>query len=113
MTADKQQVQRNFAACDRCSFFLAGYKILHGQESVDAAVEGTDGRWLTLVWDPQTRMLLQKSYGGRLDLELDYYDSQCPVCQRRFVYGDHGGEGEVAREGESITFRIEIKPRVP
>lgn len=108
---DRQQVQDNFVACDRCSFFLAGYKILHGEESINAAVETSDGRWLTFAWDPQTRQLLQKSYGGRLDIELDYYDSQCPACQRRFVYEQ--GEGEEAPDGTAESFRIEIKPRVP
>jgi hypothetical protein len=107
----RQQVQDNFVACDRCSFFLVGYKILHGEEGIGAAIDASDGRWLTFVWDPQTRLLLQESYGGRLDIKLDYYDSQCPACQRRFVYEEE--EGAEGREEGGHSFRIEIKPRVP
>ncbi|MDT8305944.1 MAG: hypothetical protein RRC07_08420 [Anaerolineae bacterium] len=107
----KQQVIANFVACDRCSFFLAGYKILFGDGQIEDAITASDGHWLLLHWDPQTRHLLQKSYGGRLDMEFDYYDSQCPACQRRFVYeDDEKGEQLGGREQH---FRIEIKPPVP
>lgn len=110
----KQQVIDNFVACDRCSFFLAGYQILHGAAQVEEAIAASDGRWLQLQWNPQTRQLLQKSYGGRLDIALVYYDSQCPACQRRFVFEDEEEEGEgEQQEGMMEYFRIEIKPPVP
>lgn len=93
----------NFLACDRCSFFLAGYRVLHGLEDIEQAVETSDGDWLMLSWDTRTRELLQKSYGGRLDIEFFYFDSQCPVCQRRYVYASPLEEGGIEE------FRVEIK----
>lgn len=110
---DTQQVIDNFVACDRCSFFLAGYKVLRGADEIEEAIADSDGRWLQLVWDAQTRQLLQKSYGGRLDMALEYYDSQCPACQRRYVYEGEDKEGEENRGGAMGRFRIEIKPPVP
>lgn len=105
--SEVQQTLENFYACDRCSFFIAGYRVLHGLESVDRAAEESDGSWLVLTWDRPTWLLLEKSYGNQLDVELSYFDGQCPRCQRRFVY-EGGAEGSVAE-----TFRIEIKTRVP
>lgn len=102
-----QQTLENFYACDRCSFFVAGYRVLHGLESVDRAAEESDGSWLMLVWDRPTRLLLEKSYGSQLDIELFYFDGQCPRCQRRFVY-DGGVEA-----GPAESFRIEVKAQVP
>lgn len=104
---DVQRTMENFYACDRCSFFVAGYRVLHGLESIDQAAAASDGAWLELAWDRPTRLLLEKSYGGQLDVELFYYDGQCPRCQRRYVY-DGGGEESAAK-----TFRIEIKGRAP
>jgi hypothetical protein len=106
--ASLQQVVDNFVACDRCSFFWAGYRILHGQPALEAAVAASDGSWLELVWDGPTRELLHKSYGGDLDVQLFYYSSHCPACQRRYVYGT-GNEADEA----PTTFLIEVKPRVP
>jgi hypothetical protein len=105
---NSQQIADNFVACDRCSFFWAGYRILHGETGIEEAIRTSDGSWLEMVWDPPTRHLLQKSYGGRLDVELFYYDSQCPACQRRLVYGS----GEEENDPPSF-FRIQIKPREP
>lgn len=104
---DLQRTMESFYACDRCSFFLAGYRVLHGMDSVDQAAAASDGDWLELRWDRPTRLLLEKSYGGQLDIELFYYDGQCPRCQRRYVY-DGREEGGVADR-----FRIEIRGRAP
>jgi hypothetical protein len=106
--ASLQQVVDNFVACDRCSFFWAAYRILHGQPALEAAVAAIDGSWLELVWDGPTRHLLHKSYGGDLDVELFYYASHCPACQRRYIYGTGTEEDEAP-----TTFRIEVQPRVP
>jgi hypothetical protein len=109
-TAEESNLQRtleNFYACDRCSFFVAGYRVLHGMESIDQAAAACDGAWLELIWNRPTRLLLEKSYGGQLDVELFYYDGQCPRCQRRYVYD--GGEAGI----EAGAFRIEIKGRIP
>lgn len=106
--AKLQWVVDNFVACDRCSYFWAGYRILHDQPAVEEAVATSDDGWLELLWDGPTRHLLHKSYGGELDAELFYYASHCPDCQRRYIYGT-GSEEEEA----PATFRIEVKPRVP
>ena len=97
-----EHVLRNFVACDRCSFFLAGYQVIHGRDNLDAAVENRTERWLSLSWNEETRRLVQTSYGGRLDVDLYYYDGQCPACRRRFTY-------QVAKEGEQPELRIELK----
>lgn len=99
---DLQHVLRNFVACDRCSFFLAGYRVIYGLENLETAAEDQADGWLSLTWSEETRQLLQSSYGGRLDTELYYYDGQCTVCRRRFTY-------RAAEEGEQPLFRIEIK----
>lgn len=101
-----ERVLRNFVACDRCSFFLAGYRVIHGLDNLEAAAKNQSDRWLALSWNSETRHLLQKSYGGQLDVDLYYYNSHCPACRRRFVYqADEEGEGEEV----SPSFRIEVK----
>ena len=98
-----EHVLQNFVACDRCSFFLAGYRVIHGVDNLENAAKEIADRWLSLSWNDDIRQLLQDSYGGRLDLNLFYYDSQCPSCRRRFLY-------KAAEEkGEEPLFRIEIK----
>lgn len=97
-----ESVLRNFVACDRCSFFLVGYQVIHGRDNLHAAAENRSERWLTLSWDEETRHLLQTSYGGRLDVDLYYYDGHCPACRRRFTYN-------AGKEGEQPNLRIEIK----
>lgn len=101
-----ERVLRNFVACDRCSFFLAGYRVIHGLDNLEAAAKNQSDRWLALSWNSETRHLLQKSYGGQLDVELYYYDSHCPACRRRFIY--EAGEEEEGGE-TAASFRIEVK----
>lgn len=96
------RVLRNFVACDRCSFFLAGYRVIHGLENLETAVKNQADNWIALSWNEETGRLLQKSYGGRLDVALYYYDGRCPVCGRRFTY-------QAGEEEEQASFRIEIK----
>jgi hypothetical protein len=96
-------VLANFVPCGRCSFFIAGYRVIHGLESLQKAAGKAGEQWLALRWDPEVRHLVQKSYGGELDVELFYYDGRCPECQRRFIYE----EGD--QEGEPDSFRIELK----
>lgn len=101
--AQLEKVVSDFVACGRCGFFLSGYRVIHGLENLQAAVENPGGKWLHLDWSQETRNLVQKSYGGRLDIELYHYDSRCPECQRRFVY--HAA----TEEGEEQSFKIELK----
>lgn len=101
--AEVEDVSGDFVACGRCSFFLSGYRVIHGLDNLEAAVENQSGKWLGLDWNQETRRLVQKSYGGRLDVELYHYDSRCPECQRRFIYR------AATEEGEPASFQIELK----
>lgn len=89
---DLETVIDDFIACGRCSFFLAGYRALHGSDSLAQAAQSSDDDWLVLNWDHETRRLVQSSYGSRLDIAFYHYDGRCPECQRRFVID--GGEDE-------------------
>ena len=92
----------NFLACGRCSFFLAGYRVIHGTEELERAASSGEDAWLSLSWDAETRRLTQHSYGCRLDIDLTYFDGRCRECQRRFVV-------ETAeKEGEPNAFRIAL-----
>jgi hypothetical protein len=94
-------VTASFVACPRCSFFLSGYRLI--QTDFNEAVERSSNGWLEFTWNHDTRRLIQKSYGSRIDKDTVRYEGVCPDCQRVFVYG----EGE---EAESAYFRIEIVP---
>ena len=97
----------DFIACGRCSFFLAGYRVIHGADELKQAAEASDDEWLTLSWDHETRRLVQSSYGSRLDIEFYYYDGRCPECQRRFVIGAGEDGAEPYAEGEEREQREE------
>lgn len=84
---DLETVIADFVACGRCSFFLTGYRVLHGENRLREAAEASEEEWLALSWDHDTRHLVQSSYGSRLDIDFYYYDGRCPECQRRFVIG--------------------------
>ncbi len=77
-------VQADFVACGRCSYFLAGYRVLHGLPALENAIAASDGEWLILAWNEATRRLMQKSFGCRIDNEWYHYETCCPVCYRRF-----------------------------
>lgn len=83
-----------FVACGRCSFFLAGYRVIHGLDSVDEALKKSGGKWLHLRWDAQTKELLHKSYGWKLDIGWYHIEACCPECRRRFVYNEPEGDEE-------------------
>jgi hypothetical protein len=96
---DLETVMEEFVACGRCSFFLAGYRVLHGTEALEQAAQDSDDQWLTLKWDSETRRLVQSSYGSRLDIDFYYFDGRCPECQRRYVIGEEVLEPDVDQEG--------------
>ena len=77
-------VQKQFVACSRCSYFLAGYRVIHGSAGLESAVAGSDGEWLVLEWNEETRHLVQKSYGCQIDMEWQQFSACCPFCNRRF-----------------------------
>ena len=101
---DLDTVMADFVACGRCSFFLTGYRALHGVENLENAVDASVDAWLVLAWDHETRRLVQSSYGSRLDVGFYYYDGRCPECQRRYVIGSGDEAVEPAQdETETIT----------
>lgn len=109
----------DFVTCGRCSFFLAGYRALHGVENLEQAAQESEDEWLTLAWDQDTRRLVQSSYGSRLDIEFYYFDGRCPECQRRFVIGageapapadDGEPEEGMPEPGEPSTLHLALAP---
>ncbi len=100
-----KQVVNWFAACARCSFFLAGYKTAVGADALDEAAGDSHAGWLTLAWNQAVCSLVHKSYGSRLDMDCYHYDGICPDCRRHFSF-----RGAV-EEDERNSFQIELKPR--
>jgi IS1 family transposase len=81
-----EAIVKRFAVCGRCSFFVAGYKLLMGNEHWETAVNQIDGRWLRLAWTAEVGRLAGHSFGARLDISCFHYESRCPECGRSFQY---------------------------
>lgn len=94
-----------FAACARCSFFLAGYRFACGIEELESAVSGSKAGWLALNWSQSMCQLVRKSYGSAVDMDCFHLDGSCPECHRQFVY--HAGENG----DQAGRFRIEVRPQ--
>ena len=75
----------DFSACGRCSYFLTGYRVVHGKDGVETAVSTQKGKWLKLEWNHAMRDLISKSYGVLLNVDFYHYDSCCSECSRRFT----------------------------
>ena len=111
----QRQVQDAFAACVRCGYFLSDYRMLHGTEHF-ADVVGTSGRgWLELTWAPALRRLLEKSYGLRLDANVEQFKGTCGTCGRTFVLQRQAPGAAVAEADppaeRPLDMRIQIRPR--
>lgn len=104
-TLKLRDLLKQFVACGRCGYFLAGYRVLHGVEALEEAAAECDDGWLELIWDQQTRHLVHQSYGVRPEPDFFYYDICCEECQRRIVYED---DEELEEEMEK-TFRVDVK----
>jgi hypothetical protein len=101
--ADLEDVTHLFMACARCSYFLAGYQLIF--DDLASAVSQSNDNWLTLSWNKPVRLLLQKSFGCLIDVDLLHYAGHCLECQRVFVY-------EFLEEPPAkATLRIELRPR--
>jgi hypothetical protein len=97
------QVVTWFAACARCSFFLAAYQLEYGGDQINEAADNNDTGWLNLGWNQAVCKLLRKSYGGQLDVDCYHYEGVCPECHRQFVYH--------AADDESVgRLQIELRP---
>jgi len=93
-----------FAACGRCSFFLAGYTVAGGEGALETAVAYRGNHWLYLNWSHAVANLVHKSYGSRVDIQSYHFEGRCQECQRRFVY-------DAADEHAAPIFQIELKTR--
>lgn len=92
-----------FLSCARCSFFLAGYRLLHNDFET-AAQQSAEG-WLTLTWDYAVKQLIQKSYGVQLESDAFHYQGSCKACQRAYIF--QGSQGD----DQPPTLQIAIKNR--
>ncbi|MAT96149.1 MAG: hypothetical protein CL608_03315 [Anaerolineaceae bacterium] len=101
-----QQVTDRFAACGRCSYFWAGYRVIFGEDALATAVAQSEAGWLELEWNLEMPELVHKSYGVRLDILHFHYEGCCQECRRTFVYQ------AAEDEEETDEFRIEISPRM-
>ena len=100
------QVTDRFAACGRCSYFWAGYRVLQGEAALQTAVSQSKSGWLQLIWDLQMPELIHKSFGVRLDISHFHYEGCCKECRRHFIYQ------AAENEEETDNFQIEISPRL-
>jgi len=99
---DVGEAAASFVACPRCSYFLSGYLLLH--EDFDSAVnESTDG-WLLLSWNRSVHLLVQKSFGSHIYMNLDSFQGICLECQRPYSYQ------KVEPETEMTSFKVKIVP---
>ncbi len=94
-----------FAACARCSFFLAGYRLACGNEELENAASCSKAGWLALNWSQSMCQLVRKSYGSSVDMDCFHLDGSCPECHRQFVY--HAGENG----DQPGRLRIEVRPQ--
>jgi len=92
-----------FTACPRCSFFLAGYRLIF-QDFDQAARSATDD-WLDLSWNLAVRNLVDKSYGYDMNEPFEAFQGVCPACRRAFIIETGDDQAERAR------FSIQINPR--
>lgn len=104
LSAAERKVVSWFAACGRCSFFLAGYRLTCSEAAWETAVAQRKKNWLVLPWSHAAVNLVHKGYGSQIDVDCYHYEGQCRECHRRFVF--QVGEDE----SEPATFRIELKP---
>lgn len=80
-----EKVTADFAACGRCSYFWAGYRVIAGEAAAQTAVGEVANGWLTLTWPQPMRTLVHKSYGVEVDAGFFHYEGSCHECRRVFV----------------------------
>ena len=91
-----------FVACPRCSYFFISYRLLH--EDFDSAVSESVEGWLLLSWDRDVNLLVQKSFGSPLYMDLDSYQGICRECQRPFSYK------KIDPDTDKTSFKVKIVP---
>lgn len=91
--------RRRFAACGRCSYFVADCGLYLGESALQSAILAAGDGWLQVEGDATLHKLAMNAYGVHLDETFELFDGICPECRRRFV---------LAREGDDIT-RLKIR----
>lgn len=81
-----EEITAEFIACPRCSYFAATYRVRHGQENWQNAIQKMENGWLRLNCGQNTRHALEDAYGCRLDTDFYHYEGRCPDCLRLFSY---------------------------
>ncbi len=99
------QVVAHFAACGRCSYFLAGYRVIHGGENLETAVDNSKAGWLSLSWNHAMLELISKSFGIEIYADFLQYDGCCPDCGRHFIYQ----AGDTPKD--AAVFRVQTRSR--
>jgi hypothetical protein len=70
--------------CSRCSYFVAGYRLIH--DDLETAAAGLQDGWLELTGDELTRQLAAVSYGIHPENEIYFYSGCCRECRRVFTF---------------------------
>ncbi len=96
-----QQVITRFAGCGRCSFFLSDIRLTRDPAFFEEAVTNIDYNWLVLPMDSSLRILIQKTFGVRLDIDAFFVEGCCPECRRAYICN-------LDIDGEPPEFRIII-----
>ncbi|MFK7800755.1 MAG: hypothetical protein AB8G95_03900 [Anaerolineae bacterium] len=94
---------RHFLACRVCCYFLSGVQVLYGRDVVDRMVSEFDGTWMYVPLTRETRTLLHKTYGVRVDEGDFFIEHACEVCCRRFVIDMPEPEDFVATEEDEAV----------
>lgn len=97
-TYDRQR--RRFAACGRCSYFVADCRVYLGEEALQSAILDSSDGWVQMEGSTTFRRLLSNAYGVQLDVGYDYFDGSCPECRRRYVYSEGADE--------TVTVKIRV-----
>jgi hypothetical protein len=98
----KSEVIASFVACPRCSYFLSGYRLI--SDDFNSAVDKSAAGWLSLTWGHKIHLLVQKSYGSNIYIDLDTFQGICPECQRPYSYK------RLDPEVDKSTFKVKIVP---
>jgi hypothetical protein len=104
-------IVKRFTICGRCSFFVAGYKLLVGEDGLEKAVHNTDGHWLRLGWRHEMADLVSRSFNVRLDIDYYHYESRCPECRRPFQFRAARGAADADEDGKELEeplFQIHV-----
>ncbi len=98
----QQLITNDFAACGRCSYLWAGYRVIVGEDGIETAVNTVASGWMRFNWNQEVRHLVHKTYGVRVDNDFYHYEGCCKECQRPYVYD------QPLAEGEAATFQVEL-----